>query len=983
MCKRPLQHPSPLRILVRVAAQRLPSQLRATIQSLPCGDVQLNRETTRYILRQDVPFLELPSTNPISLPWLLLGVPAAVVGIALVPPALVLLYFKTLGSVYISAFTKTMRAMLEGGKGSRPAVLPLMALLLISLPALVPVVLALLIVQGLLGAPRAIIVTHNKRSVAHGFQYLAGLVYAMEYRVNKFAYAQTPSEQVHWASWLPMSWALYAQPYMPASEFDEGSDSMVPVSIVGKRPRYRPRGLRKPRTDDHGTVVDMTMAGHDVPGVGITRIGPEGKWYPPVQHAPGAVSAVSPPPAGHAHLAAMPGASGPAAPGAPLGVPLPRVLVNGAPKSEEEAEAEAAANVYSYYYPELAAAAAALGSPGARAWLAARAGTAADGGAGEPTVVIPGGAAVAGGDGTAPGSPSRLGTVSLGELPIIATPSAVVHLPPPPPKVPTRPRTSWCLCCAPALDDDEEDDQAGAPYEASSPGALTMAAMAEQRRREDLRQKQRAMQGEDAGWDEDDVPQPPCCACCITVEVVDEQAQASQKRAAAARAAALAKAAAVVPARAAPEPSPAAVPGQPVTVADVVLHGEPIVDEQPAPAAAPAPALAAMPAAAAPASPAAGLVLDVAAVNLRERRGLGAAPLTVDVEDSAALPAAARRSVSPSGGARGGAGAQPLEALPLPEPVPTPTAAAGVAARAGTFALPASVASSTGVGRGPASPASPAPSPPGSAARADAAAAAAAAAAALSPANSQASAALMKAADVMAAASAAAAAARQARSVRRQRTGSPGGSGAAESPAGAPGSSDSGVSGFAPGGGFRASGSSRHEAAPTEAGGAAAGSSRVSAAAPGVAAGAAGPSSSLSSSRAGVGSVAPIAEEGHSEYDDSDGDDYGAAAAPASNSAAAAVAVAAGAPLSQLPPPQNRHAAAHGAEDAGGDDEYGSGEEDDDDDEEEDEEEMTVLAPIVRPDLPDQWVQATAQDGSVYYVNYARNQSMWRIPPGW
>ena len=45
-------------------------------------------------------------------------------------------------------------------------------------------------------------------------------MYKTEYTLNKYAYAYTPSEQVHWASCFPPSWAEYAQPLMNPREFE-------------------------------------------------------------------------------------------------------------------------------------------------------------------------------------------------------------------------------------------------------------------------------------------------------------------------------------------------------------------------------------------------------------------------------------------------------------------------------------------------------------------------------------------------------------------------------------------------------------------------------------------------------------------------------------------------------------------------------------------------------------------------------------------
>ena len=46
------------------------------------------------------------------------------------------------------------------------------------------------------------------------------------------------------------------------------------------------------------------------------------------------------------------------------------------------------------------------------------------------------------------------------------------------------------------------------------------------------------------------------------------------------------------------------------------------------------------------------------------------------------------------------------------------------------------------------------------------------------------------------------------------------------------------------------------------------------------------------------------------------------------------------------------------------------------------EDEEFVLMPVVRSEFPDAWVPVT-QNNETYYVNYARNQSNWTIPPGY
>lgn len=41
-----------------------------------------------------------------------------------------------------------------------------------------------------------------------------------EYKLNKYAYALSPADPVHWASCFPPRWAEYARPYMPPAEFE-------------------------------------------------------------------------------------------------------------------------------------------------------------------------------------------------------------------------------------------------------------------------------------------------------------------------------------------------------------------------------------------------------------------------------------------------------------------------------------------------------------------------------------------------------------------------------------------------------------------------------------------------------------------------------------------------------------------------------------------------------------------------------------------
>jgi len=51
---------------------------------------------------------------------------------------------------------------------------------------------------------------------------------------------------------------------------------------------------------------------------------------------------------------------------------------------------------------------------------------------------------------------------------------------------------------------------------------------------------------------------------------------------------------------------------------------------------------------------------------------------------------------------------------------------------------------------------------------------------------------------------------------------------------------------------------------------------------------------------------------------------------------------------------------------------------------EDDDDEPFVLHPVVRPDLPDTWVEVPLPDGSggKYFVNHARGQASHHLPDG-
>ena len=107
-----------------------------------------------------------------------------------------------------------------------------------------------------------------------------------------------------------------------------------------------------------------------------------------------------------------------------------------------------------------------------------------------------------------------------------------------------------------------------------------------------------------------------------------------------------------------------------------------------------------------------------------------------------------------------------------------------------------------------------------------------------------------------------------------------------------------------------------------------------------------------------------------------------AARAAASAAAAAAPAAASDVVITLDDDDDDSDAAGQGDEAiSDGDDGVGSGGEEGEGDEEG--EEPFVLQPIVRPDLPDVFVITPVNDGSgeVYFVNYARSQSAWQLPP--
>lgn len=130
---------------------------------------------------------------------------------------------------------------------------------------------------------------------------------------------------------------------------------------------------------------------------------------------------------------------------------------------------------------------------------------------------------------------------------------------------------------------------------------------------------------------------------------------------------------------------------------------------------------------------------------------------------------------------------------------------------------------------------------------------------------------------------------------------------------------------------------------------------------------------SVSMPRSAVGDGDAIAEV--DEEDEEDDDDTGTAPNTSRIGSSDAQLTAAIGPPAGVSPDRRRMDAAPAPHESGTDLAAAG---DPDDDEEDD---VFVLGPIVRPDLPDTWVARESADG-VYYINAARMQSSWELPPG-
>ena len=270
------------------AARAVQSEgLQAGATTLAFAFKKANADSTNYILRRDVPFLTSTS-RPLSLPWLCAGFLPALLALILVPIVLAGPLILNIIPSIVAAAQKLLVGMFRSSKGGRPLAFPVLALVLITLPATVPATLALLLVSTTLStAIGALSHTLAKKSLVEGARYVCAGIYRGEYAVHKFVLATALDDPVHWASFLPRAWAFWAQPFMNPIEFPAGGGPAFPVCVVGKPAHYVPPGMRRARASETGgKPLDMCGPAYDVPGVGITRVLDGGVLAPPVAHAP-------------------------------------------------------------------------------------------------------------------------------------------------------------------------------------------------------------------------------------------------------------------------------------------------------------------------------------------------------------------------------------------------------------------------------------------------------------------------------------------------------------------------------------------------------------------------------------------------------------------------------------------------------------------------------------------------------------------------
>ena len=257
------------------------------LDSLLTSVKNVHVESTRYILRQDVPFLVLESSNPVSVPWLAFGLVASVIGVICVIPIMLTIILMSIVPVLMSMWGKLIQFM-STSNGQRAYTFPFALLgLVLAIPA-APLSLLGCFLIAILNALGSFLVVHSKRSLIQGIQYALGVNYMWEYKINKFAFAMHNGDQVHWASVLPYAFGLWAMPYMDSADWDQGG-AIYPIGIVVRQPRFLPPGLRRPKLSTDGRVLDMTSAAYKIPGgtasmpdPSITQIAVDGSLRMPV-----------------------------------------------------------------------------------------------------------------------------------------------------------------------------------------------------------------------------------------------------------------------------------------------------------------------------------------------------------------------------------------------------------------------------------------------------------------------------------------------------------------------------------------------------------------------------------------------------------------------------------------------------------------------------------------------------------------------------
>jgi hypothetical protein len=256
-----------------------------------------HEESARYIMRHDVPYVDDPEARRVSPLWAVAGLLPALAAAVLTPFFMLLPAALNVVPVLAAGWALCMEGLFGPEAGAREGLVPLFAVGALLAPALALAACAAAYVGAVVdGVVNAVFVTHANRSLELGFAYVFGNVYKWEYRLHKFALARHAGETVHWASFFPHQWALWAQPYMASSEWDLAGAPRIPVGVVFKASRFVPPGLRRPRLDPAtGRPVDMCGPAYDVPGMGITRVGPGGVPAGVLPHAPPPGGALPPP----------------------------------------------------------------------------------------------------------------------------------------------------------------------------------------------------------------------------------------------------------------------------------------------------------------------------------------------------------------------------------------------------------------------------------------------------------------------------------------------------------------------------------------------------------------------------------------------------------------------------------------------------------------------------------------------------------------